>query len=231
MKPKALFLSTGNSARSQMAEGYLRHVAGDRFEAMSAGIEPKELNPLAVVAMREIGIDISGQKPKNVVSLLGQHVPYVITVCDDARERCPIFPGTWKFLRWSFEDPAAAVGTEEERLGVFAGSGTRSSATSEQATASGGGRRQREPAGLLNRNVAARSLAAHQQPSHGTVSAANYLVTRLRPCNLMEASAAEACRTRSSGFFSEVMLTMDPQQEPPPEHMSCGERTFISSGP
>lgn len=119
MKPKVLFLCTGNSARSQMAEGYLRHVAGDRFEAMSAGIEPKELNPLAVAAMREIGIDISLQKPKNVVSLLGQHVPYVITVCDDARERCPVFPGTWKFLRWSFEDPAAALGTEEERLAAF----------------------------------------------------------------------------------------------------------------
>ncbi len=86
---------------------------------MSAGIEPKELNPLAVAAMQEIGIDISSQKPKNVVSLLGQHVPYVITVCDNARERCPIFPGTWKFLHWSFDDPAAAVGSLEERLSVF----------------------------------------------------------------------------------------------------------------
>ncbi len=119
MKPKVLFLCTGNSARSQIAEGYLRHVAGERFEAVSAGIEPKELNPLAVAAMQEIGIDISSQKPKNVVSLLGQHVPYVITVCDNARERCPIFPGTWKFLHWSFDDPAAAVGTVEERLSVF----------------------------------------------------------------------------------------------------------------
>lgn len=118
-KPKVLFLCTGNSARSQMAEGYLRHAAGDRFEAMSAGIEPKGLNPLAVEAMREIGIDISPQQSKDVVSLLGQHIPYVITVCDNARERCPIFPQTYKFLHWSFEDPAAAPGTDEQKLIVF----------------------------------------------------------------------------------------------------------------
>ena len=117
--PKVLFLCTGNSARSQMAEGYLRSVAGERFEAMSAGIDPKGLNPLAVEAMREIGIDISGQKSKDVVTLLGQHIPYVVTVCDNARERCPIFPGTWKFLHWSLEDPAAAAGTHEEKLAVF----------------------------------------------------------------------------------------------------------------
>ncbi len=119
MRPKVLFLCTGNSARSQMAEGYLRHVASDRFTAMSAGIEPKGLNPLAVEAMREIGIDISQQTSKDVVSLLGQHVPYVVTVCDNAKERCPIFPGTWRFLHWSFEDPAAAEGPHEERLAVF----------------------------------------------------------------------------------------------------------------
>lgn len=102
-----------------MAEGYLRHVADDRFEALSAGIEPKGLNPLAVEAMREIGVDISKQSSKDVVTLLGQHVPYVVTVCDNARERCPIFPGTFEFLHWSFEDPAAATGTLEERLRVF----------------------------------------------------------------------------------------------------------------
>jgi arsenate reductase (thioredoxin) len=117
--PKVLFLCTGNSARSQMAEGYLRHVAGDRFDAMSAGIEPKGLNPLAVEAMKEIGIDISGQTSKDVVKLLGQHIPYVVTVCDNARERCPIFPRTYKFLHWSFDDPAAATGSHEEKLGVF----------------------------------------------------------------------------------------------------------------
>ena len=119
MRPRVLFLCTGNSARSQMAEGYLRHAAGGRFEAMSAGIEPKGLNPLAVEAMRDIGIDISRQTSKDVVSLLGQHVPYVVTVCDNAKERCPIFPGTWKFLHWSFEDPAAVEGSHAERLEVF----------------------------------------------------------------------------------------------------------------
>lgn len=117
--PKVLFLCTGNSARSQMAEGYLRHIAGDKFQPLSAGIEPKGLNPLAFEVMKEIGVDISQQTSKNVVSFLGQHVPYVVTVCDDARERCPIFPGTWKFLHWSFEDPAEATGMREEKLEVF----------------------------------------------------------------------------------------------------------------
>jgi arsenate reductase (thioredoxin) len=118
-KPKVLFLCTGNSARSQMAEGYLRHVAGDQFEPLSAGIEPKGLNPLAVEAMNEIGIDISRQKSKDVASFLGQSIPYIITVCDNARERCPIFPRTYKFLHWSFDDPAAAQGTHDEKLAVF----------------------------------------------------------------------------------------------------------------
>jgi arsenate reductase len=119
MRVKVLFLCTGNSARSQMAEGYLRHAAGDRFEAMSAGVEPKALNPLAVAAMDEIGIDISRQRSKDVTSLLGQAIPYVITVCDNARERCPIFPRTYKFLHWSFDDPAAAVGSHETKMAVF----------------------------------------------------------------------------------------------------------------
>ena len=118
-KPKVLFLCTGNSARSQMAEGYLRHVAGDRFEALSGGIEPKGVNPLALEAMNEIGIDISHQKSKDVVSFLGQYIPYVITLCADAKERCPIFPRTFKFLHWGFDDPAAARGSHEEKLAVF----------------------------------------------------------------------------------------------------------------
>lgn len=118
-KPKVLFLCTGNSARSQMAEGYLRHVAGDDFEALSAGIEPKGLNPLAVEAMQEIGIDISRQKSKDIRSFLGQSIPYVITVCDNAREHCPVFPRTYKFLHWSFADPAAVVGTHDEKLVAF----------------------------------------------------------------------------------------------------------------
>lgn len=118
-KPKVLFLCTGNSARSQMAEGYLRYAAGDHFEPLSAGIEPKGLNPLAIEAMQEIGIDISHQTSKDVVSFLGQYIPYIVTVCDNARERCPIFPRTFKFLHWSFEDPAAAKGSHEEKLSVF----------------------------------------------------------------------------------------------------------------
>lgn len=118
-KPKVLFLCTGNSARSQMAEGYLRHVAGDEFEALSAGVEPKGLNPLAVEAMKEIGIDISQQKSKDVTSLLGQAIPYVITVCDHAKQRCPIFPHTYKVLHWSLDDPADAVGSYEQKIAVF----------------------------------------------------------------------------------------------------------------
>lgn len=118
-KPKVLFLCTGNSARSQMAEGYLRHIAGNEFEALSAGIEPKGLNPLAVEAMKEIGIDISQQTSKDVRSFLGQPIPYVITVCDNAKQKCPIFPRTYKFLHWSLEDPAEATGSHEEKLAVF----------------------------------------------------------------------------------------------------------------
>ena len=118
-KLTVLFLCTGNSARSQMAEGYLRHVAGDKYEALSAGVEPKGLNPLAVAAMSEIGIDISMQQSKNAGVFLGTHISYVITVCDNARERCPIFPGSGKVLHWGFEDPAAVQGTQAEKLAVF----------------------------------------------------------------------------------------------------------------
>lgn len=118
-KAKVLFLCTGNSARSQMAEGYLRQVAGDEFEALSAGVEPKGLNPLAVEAMNEIGIDISRQTSKDVRDFLGQAIPYVITVCDNAKARCPIFPRTYKFLHWSLEDPAEATGSHDEKLRVF----------------------------------------------------------------------------------------------------------------
>jgi arsenate reductase len=93
--------------------------AGGEFEALSAGIEPKDLNPLAVEAMREIGIDISQQKSKDVRDFLGQAIPYVITVCDSAKGRCPIFPRTFKFLHWSFADPAEAAGSHDEKLTVF----------------------------------------------------------------------------------------------------------------
>ena len=118
-KQGVLFLCSGNSARSQMAEGYLRQLAGDRFEVESAGIEPKGVNPLAVAVMREVGIDISGQQSKTAGSLLKRSFRYVVTVCDNAHERCPIFPGAVKRLHWPLDDPAAATGTEAERLAVF----------------------------------------------------------------------------------------------------------------
>src|SRR5512144_1847145 len=118
-KPIVLFLSTRNSVRSQIVEGLLRHLAGDRFEPLSAGIEPKGLNPLAVEAMNEIGIDISRQKSKDVRGFLGQAIPYVITVCANAREHCPIFPRTYKFLHWGLDDPAAVEGSRDEKLAVF----------------------------------------------------------------------------------------------------------------
>jgi len=119
MKPKVLFLCTGNSARSQMAEGYLRSVAGERFDVMSAGMEPKGLNPLAVAAMRESGVDISRQRSKDITELLGTPVQYVVTVCSNAREKCPVFPATVKFVHWNLDDPAAVQGTEEEKLAAF----------------------------------------------------------------------------------------------------------------
>jgi arsenate reductase len=118
-KTKVLFLCTHNSARSQMAEGLLRYLAGDRFEVMSAGTEATHVRPLAIQAMDELGIDISGQESKTLEGYLGRPFDYVITVCDDANEACPIFPGARRRLHWSFEDPAQATGTEEERLRVF----------------------------------------------------------------------------------------------------------------
>ncbi|MGD9724347.1 MAG: arsenate reductase ArsC [Pirellulales bacterium] len=118
-KPRVLFLCTGNSARSQMAEGFLRHFAGDRFEVESAGIDPKGVNQLAIAAMREVGVDLSEHRSKTAGSLLGQHFRYVITVCDNANERCPIFPGMVTRLHWQLEDPAKATGSESERLSVF----------------------------------------------------------------------------------------------------------------
>jgi arsenate reductase (thioredoxin) len=114
-----LFLCTHNSARSQMAEGLLRHLAGDRLEVYSAGTEATFVRPQAIKVMSEIGIDISGQQSKTLEEYLGQPFDYVITVCDAANEACPVFPGAKRRLHWSLEDPAAAVGSEEERLGVF----------------------------------------------------------------------------------------------------------------
>ncbi|HEY3930675.1 MAG TPA: arsenate reductase ArsC [Candidatus Koribacter sp.] len=119
MKPNVLFLCTGNSCRSQMAEGFLRHYAGNRFDVQSAGTQPSTVNPLAISVMREKGIDISSHRSKNAAEFLGHHFRYIITVCDNAREHCPIFPGPSIRLHWSFADPAEAAGSEAERLPVF----------------------------------------------------------------------------------------------------------------
>ena len=116
---KVLFLCTHNSARSQMAEGLLRHLAGDRFEVMSAGTEATSVRPEATRAMAELGVDISGQESKTLERYLGETFDYVVTVCDDANETCPVFPGAKNRLHWSFRDPSRAEGSEEERLGVF----------------------------------------------------------------------------------------------------------------
>jgi arsenate reductase len=116
---RVLILCTGNSARSQMAEGLLRHDAGNRFEVSSAGTKPSQVRAEAVAAMREVGIDISGQRSKSVDEFVGQAFNYVITVCDNAKETCPVFPATTKRIHWSMEDPAAAQGSEEERLAEF----------------------------------------------------------------------------------------------------------------
>ena len=117
---KVLFLCTGNSARSQMAEAFLRGYAGDRFEAYSAGLEPKGLNPLTVRVMEEVGYDLKGQTSKNLNVYLGKvNFDYIITLCDDADQRCPFFPGGGKRLHWPFEDPAAARGAEAEKQAKF----------------------------------------------------------------------------------------------------------------
>lgn len=118
-RKRVLFLCTGNSARSQMAEGALRHFAGDRFEVASAGTHPVGLSPYAVEAMRELGIDISNHVSERVDQYLDQRFDYVITVCNQAQEACPIFPGASSMLHWSFEDPAKAEGAYEQRLIVF----------------------------------------------------------------------------------------------------------------
>ena len=114
-----LFLCTHNSARSQMAEGLLRHLAGERFEVMSAGTVATQMRPLAVRAMDELGIDISSHESTNMARYVGEPFDYVITVCDEANEACPFFPHAAQRLHWSLPDPAAAEGTEEERLEFF----------------------------------------------------------------------------------------------------------------
>jgi arsenate reductase len=119
MTERVLILCTGNSARSQMAEGLLRTLAGERFEVFSAGSKPSVVNPFAIVAMRARGIDISGQRSKHLSAYLSQPFDYVITVCDNAAETCPVFPGRAQRFHWSFSDPAAFEGSEAAKLAEF----------------------------------------------------------------------------------------------------------------
>jgi arsenate reductase len=119
MKQRVLVLCTANSARSQMSEGLLRHIGGEHIEVQSAGTHPSVVNPLAVEAMRERGIDIGHHRSKHLSEFLDQPWDVVITVCDNAAENCPIFPGKVERIHWSFPDPAAVEGTHEEQLQAF----------------------------------------------------------------------------------------------------------------
>ena len=116
---RVLFVCTGNSARSQMAEAMLRQRGGDRFEVASAGTDPRGVHPLTVRALAEAGIDIRGARSRSIEEFLGQEFDYVVTVCDQAREACPVFPGAERSLHWGYDDPVLAQGTDEERLQVF----------------------------------------------------------------------------------------------------------------
>lgn len=119
-KTRVLFLCTGNSCRSQIAEAFLRKYAGDQFEVYSAGLEPKPIHPLTIRVMEEIGMDMSGQYSKLLAQYLGMiHFGYLITVCSKAEDKCPVFPGMGIRLHWSFDDPAAFEGSEEEKLAMF----------------------------------------------------------------------------------------------------------------
>ena len=119
MKTRVLILCTGNSARSQMAEGLLRQMAGDGLEVHSAGTRPGSVRPEAIAVLAELGIDIRGHWSKHVDTFAGQSFDYVITVCDHAKESCPVFPVRTRRIHWSFEDPAAATGDETHRLAEF----------------------------------------------------------------------------------------------------------------
>jgi len=117
--PRVLFLCTGNTARSQMAQTLLEHHGGARFQVTSAGLEPGEVHPLTVWVLEELGLSTAHLQAKGVKPLLGEHYTYVITVCDRAEANCPIFPNAGYRLAWAFDDPAAAQGSEEDRLAVF----------------------------------------------------------------------------------------------------------------
>ena len=116
---RVLFVCTGNSARSVMAEALLRHHGGVDFAVHSAGTEPKGINPLTLRVLAGAGIDAAWTRSKSVTEYLGQSFDYVITVCDQARQSCPVFPGAHESLHWSYEDPAAAEGTDEQRMAIF----------------------------------------------------------------------------------------------------------------
>lgn len=118
-KKRVLILCTGNSARSQMAEGLLRHNAGDRFEVESAGTKPGVIRPEAIAVLKEVGIDINAHRSKHVEEFNGQHFDYVLTVCDNAKESCPVFFGTAMRLHQNFKDPAVVDGPQEKRLAAF----------------------------------------------------------------------------------------------------------------
>ncbi|QOY86822.1 arsenate reductase ArsC [Paludibaculum fermentans] len=116
---RILVLCTGNSARSQMGEGLFRHAGAGAYEVESAGTKPSLVRPEAIAVMRELGIDLSGYRSKSVSEFEGQAFDYVVTVCDNARDSCPVFPAGTERIHWSFEDPAAVEGSEEERLAAF----------------------------------------------------------------------------------------------------------------
>ncbi len=116
---RVLFVCTGNSARSQMAEAVLRRLGGDDFEVFSAGTEPRDVHPFTIRVLAESGIDWSGARSKSVAEFLDRSFDHVITVCDKARQTCPVFPGEHASHHWGLEDPAAVEGTEEERLAAF----------------------------------------------------------------------------------------------------------------
>lgn len=116
MKPKVLFLCTGNSCRSQMGEGLLRHMAGDRFEVFSAGVEPSRIHPMSILVMDELGIDIRGQSSDDVNDYLDSGIDIVISVCDHAAQTCPTFPGDVERIHWSLKDPFHGWDVDESKL-------------------------------------------------------------------------------------------------------------------
>jgi arsenate reductase (thioredoxin) len=118
-KPRILILCTGNSCRSQLAEALWRHVAGDQYEVMSAGVVPKDIHPLTLKVLAEIGVSTTGLRSKHVDEFFGQHFDLVITVCDPARDQCPVFPGQCRHEHWPFDDPPATPGTEAEVFAAF----------------------------------------------------------------------------------------------------------------